>query len=812
MDYSKALEIGSKGLEIYKRTFPGHPSYATALMDVSRYNSLNGDHVKAIELCNEALDIQTELHGENHFLCAMSLQRLAMYYNSLGNYTKARELCTKAVNIFRESLGEYHAMYIGAVNDLSLYFLQLGDYDKAKELCTMVVEKQKEKHGENNSQYAMFISNLSSLYFQSGDFLQALEFSKRAMEIDRKVSGESSYAYARASNNMAIIHNFLGNHAQAVDLCKKAMTIRKTTLGEHHPEYAFSLINLAIYHSNLGNHAEALRYLREGVSILQNNTLRQIMDLTPYNCLLFWDKCSYFFTDMYPSFTYRSKTTTAPDLYDKSAPLAKGLILSTEIEMNRLILESGDEEVLRMFEELQLNRQQLQCLYETPIAKRHINNDSLAKVVDRQKQALVKRCKVYGDYTRKMRTTWQDVRNPLGNDEISIEFLSFNVIGSDSTILAAVTLRKDSPSPKFIPLFERGQLKQLPDTMCYHCPEITSLVWHPLQQELQGIRRIFFSPAGVLYNIEIEYAPGMEDYEMYRLSTTREIINKMQLTAPFAKSHLSACLYGDVDYNRLPATQGQPLETTGNNGNRSLNTQLHRVLIDRLNLRKADVGLSDLPGTKKEVEDIKRLFDNHHNTSTLYKGIQASESAVKRISGHSPHILHLATHGFYFTETQTQAKVPFFQQLFPERTDYEDRTLSRSRLFLAGANTLKDQDFSFEADDGILTAQDISRLDLRGQDLVVLSACKTGNGDISQGEGVFGLQRGFKKAGAQTLVMSLWEVNDTVTQIFMTAFYDNLLQGQSKRDAFRHAQQHLIKADNGRYYSPKYWAAFILLD
>ena len=117
-----------------------------------------------------------------------------------------------------------------------------------------------------------------------------------------------------------------------------------------------------------------------------------------------------------------------------------------------------------------------------------------------------------------------------------------------------------------------------------------------------------------------------------------------------------------------------------------------------------------------------------------------------------------------------------------------------------------------EVDDGVLTAQEISRLDLRGVDLVVLSACKTGNGDLNQGEGVFGLQRGFKKAGVQTIVMSLWEVDDEATQILMTAFYDNLLQGQSKRDAFQNAQRTLRQYNNGSYDEPRYWAAFILLD
>jgi CHAT domain-containing protein len=111
-----------------------------------------------------------------------------------------------------------------------------------------------------------------------------------------------------------------------------------------------------------------------------------------------------------------------------------------------------------------------------------------------------------------------------------------------------------------------------------------------------------------------------------------------------------------------------------------------------------------------------------------------------------------------------------------------------------------------------LTAKEIADVDLRGLDLVVLSACQTGLGDIAQGEGVFGLQRGFKKAGAKSILMSLWEVDDKATQILMTQFYKNLLSGQSKRQSLLSAQKYLREVDGGRYDEPKYWAAFVLLD
>ena len=116
-----------------------------------------------------------------------------------------------------------------------------------------------------------------------------------------------------------------------------------------------------------------------------------------------------------------------------------------------------------------------------------------------------------------------------------------------------------------------------------------------------------------------------------------------------------------------------------------------------------------------------------------------------------------------------------------------------------------------EEEDGILTAQEISTLDLRGLDLVVLSACQTGLGDIISGEGVFGLQRGFKKAGAKTIIMSLWNVNDDSTMKMMTSFYHHYLEGMSKEEAFRAAQDELRKNSLPHQERPD-WAAFIMLD
>ena len=144
----------------------------------------------------------------------------------------------------------------------------------------------------------------------------------------------------------------------------------------------------------------------------------------------------------------------------------------------------------------------------------------------------------------------------------------------------------------------------------------------------------------------------------------------------------------------------------------------------------------------------------------------------------------------------------------------EDKALTRSCLMLAGATiALNGQHLPDGVDDGILTAKEISKMDLRGADLVVLSACQTGIGEI-KGDGVFGLQRGFKKAGVQSILMSLWKVDDEATMLLMTQFYKNLTSevGMNKHEALKQAQKYVREYDGMKYQDPYYWASFILLD
>ena len=226
-------------------------------------------------------------------------------------------------------------------------------------------------------------------------------------------------------------------------------------------------------------------------------------------------------------------------------------------------------------------------------------------------------------------------------------------------------------------------------------------------------------------------------------------------------------LFGDINYDD---------EST-----HSENTEM-----DLLALRYVDSQFSPLKSTKREMEEIEDILKSPSRTVAKLTDTEASQSAFLKLSDSNVNLIHIATHGAYLTaEHQT-----------------EEESMQNSILAFAGANNYKD------THDGILTAADIAKMNLRHCDLVVLSACETGLGKLGD-DGVFGLQRGFKNAGVHTLMMSTKPVYDNTTATLMVSFYRHLTEGLSKREALVKAQQEVRESG---FTDAKYWATFILLD
>ncbi|MDO4994664.1 MAG: CHAT domain-containing protein, partial [Bacteroidales bacterium] len=244
------------------------------------------------------------------------------------------------------------------------------------------------------------------------------------------------------------------------------------------------------------------------------------------------------------------------------------------------------------------------------------------------------------------------------------------------------------------------------------------------------------------------------------------------------------------------------------------NTSSHINLMQSINERG---GFDPLYNTYTEIKEISELLQKNNIECKTYSGDKGTEQSFKSLVNTQPNILHIASHGIYINlgKKSDYVKKNNFTFILPEDEDNlhpEDVALTRSFIVMSSGNQLIQRDsIPLHDEDGIVTAQEISHMDLHKTDLVVLSACESGLGDITN-EGVIGLQRGFKKAGVNTILMSLDKVDDEATRILMVEFYKNLMSGKTKLQSLKDAQKYLRTTENGKYSDPKYWASFIMLD
>lgn len=402
---------------------------------------------------------------------------------------------------------------------------------------------------------------------------------------------------------------------------------------------------------------------------------------------------------------------------------------------------------------------------------------------------------------------WTDVRSALAPGELAIEFAVAATDGGDRYI--ASVLRSDSPHPQVYDLCAVSDI----DSMKDHCASTEAYVnlWKPLEKALTGVKTVYFSPAGNLNLLPVEYFPieGNESfndrYTTFRLSSTRELALRHEARKPE-----SVLLYGGVKYD-LDETEQAATEAAAD-------IAAERFFAEEFQVEEAATpglraGIAYLPATLDEIHEIADIFESSGGRSSRIVGAEATETTVKELNAKQVPILHIATHGFTVPR-KSRSRLGRVLSKADDRSTFEEQSLGRSGLMMAGAaNTVdaKDKSAVMRFDDGILTGREISRLDLSGVNTVVLSACESGLGEVGS-EGVAGLQRGLKRAGVKTLVMSLWKVSDEATAILMAEFYRNLLAGKNAAEAMRESQRKLRTMDDGKFADYKYWAPFIILD
>jgi CHAT domain-containing protein len=377
---------------------------------------------------------------------------------------------------------------------------------------------------------------------------------------------------------------------------------------------------------------------------------------------------------------------------------------------------------------------------------------------------------------------WKNIEKHLNLGEAAIEFycISNNKGLFYQYNYKAIVIKKGFSTPLLVDIGEWSGSNE-------DYEAIASFCWKSLMGVLRDVKQLYFSPHGILHTTPIESFLPLElrNMKVCRISSTRQIVNRQESRGD------GAALFGGLTYNMdIEEMKSFALK------------------------RGAECMLNYLPGTKTEIDEVgKFLRQRTEGKIAIYSGRYGTEESFKALSKKHTRVIHIATHGFYFRNTKNTANKDEFDDFSATILQLEDKPLTRSGLFLAGAeNSLLGEGIPMCIEDGVLTAQEISQLILDGTELIVLSACETALGDIT-GDGVFGLQRGFKKAGVQSILMSLWKVDDEATCLLMTEFYKKWIgEKKSKREALEQAKLSVRSHKEKGWDDPKYWAAFILLD
>jgi len=857
-------------------------NYAFCLNDYAEELCFLGFYNEALDKSKRALEIiEFQLRSSENIYYALTLSSIAKIQMYKGNYTEALRCYEQRKNILR-NIREGNVIIADSISNSELWeFLQdkiykketngvgctiqlndeanliscLGNYQEAISIYNQALQICERNGGDNNRIKAMLLSNIAINYFKQGDCSKAINYCKQSLEIYKAQKNKS--LYARNLNSLAGFFMESGDYEEAGKMCRQTLYYIDRDFDKFSSDYAVALSTLAEWHTHNGDYFEASKLNKQAISILESigsgksdeyveiltsltdcvfkkNNTTEVTFYTSYisDILInkifstfeelssiergnFWNKYNKWFTEVQNRYVYSCPTEKLCMTAYNGALLSKGLLLNTEIEMRKLLQESGDAVVDSLYEEMRMNKVMLQRLYEKPKNERFLSTDSIEKIVDGLEKQLLKRSKVYGDYTKNLRIDYKDVREKLKDGDLAIEFCSFP-LSKDSTMYMALVLRNDMEYPKMIPLFEEKQISKLRKDI-YKGGYTATLVWKPLEQYLNKAKNVYFGPSGELYNIAIENIPHWSEnglmsdkWNIYRLSSTRELAVIRDKDAV-----RKATVYGGIVYDT--GTDVLTADTLRYGRQRSVFYGLYN-LSDSLSVRG---GVEYLPATKDEAEYVDDALKGRHIASTLRTDMQATEGAFKDMTGKRNNLLHIATHAFYWPEKEvaTADRDFMFMSNMPQRYK-EDKAMTRSGLILAGANNaLRGMKLPGDVNDGILTAKEIAQLDLRGLDLVVLSACQTGLGEVT-GDGVFGLQRGFKKAGANSLMMTLWSVDDEATSLFMKEFYRQLMAGNGKHKSMKAAQRHVREYketdEDGEVTHPyenyRYWAAFVLLD
>jgi CHAT domain-containing protein/Tfp pilus assembly protein PilF len=887
-EFAQAQTLYRQALAIFKETLGEQSSkHADSLSGLASLFADTGDYGNAEALYKQAKEIRRQVLGEKSLRFADSLNNLAILYLGLGKHTEAEPLFRQALEIVKEKFGARHPHCANALNNLAVLYQGLGDFAQAESFLNQALDIQAGTVGERHPSYALTLNSLAGAYQRQGDHARAEPLLRRALEIFRQALGEKHPLYADSLNNLALACQAAGHNAQAEELLRQALQARKAAVGEKHPDYAASLLNLAAICRARGENDEALSLLKEGLKTygqalgedhplyatglnslaglyrdkddprsaepigrqalqILSRHVRLVSAIQSERQQLAMLRAFRTYLDEYLSLSPEKAGITAEEDY---APVLswKGMVFARQRQLRearRLLEKGGDAQARSVYQKLEEVSRQLAtvALAQPGSAIRPGRREKLAELT-RQREDLEKElARQSADFRRGQelaQLTPAMLQKALPKGTALVDFLEYQHASRSAgnkgswlyeRRLLAFVVRPDRPIERIdlrlaasvtraVEAWRERELQGQRAKDASPGAELRRLIWEPLEAKLEGAQTVLISPDGALGRFPFAALPGrkpgtyMIEERAVAVAPVPQLLPEWLGRPEEAKGRPALLALGNVDYG---ATAGAAIV-----GSRAAPTV---------------GGVNDwaaLPWTGVEIRQIEQLFQKTYPgaAARLLEGPAATEGAV-RIEAPGSRFLHLATHGFFAPPRLRSALAAAAGQAGPRGPDlFSQGGISGahpgllSGLVLAGANHKAGPD----QDDGILTGLEVAALDLGEVEVAVLSACETGLGKETAGEGLLGLQRAFQVAGARSVVASLWQVDDKATQRLMTLFYDNLwLKKLSRLEALRQAQLALLKGTDGEGQGrgpdmaqtkvtesevrapPRLWAAWIL--
>nr|WP_269770289.1 CHAT domain-containing tetratricopeptide repeat protein [Cystobacter fuscus] len=830
--YGRAEPLLQRALAIYEAALGNsHPTVADSLNNLATLYSAQGLYNQAEPLYLRALSLQEAALGNSHPAVADSLNNLAVLYRNQGLYGRAEPLLQRGLAIYEAALGPSHPNVAFSLNNLATLYKAQGLYGRAEPLLQRALTIKEAALGNSHPNVASSLHNLANLYMDQGLYGRAEPLLQRGLAIYEAALGPSHPDVADSLGNLASLYLIQGLYGRAEPLYLRALSLQEAALGPSHPDVASSLHNLAVLRLAQHRLDDALPLFTRAFSLFEQRLRHEALDFSESRLSSFLrylrdaEEKNYALLRAYP------QDARVQHLALSTALLLKGRSVEETAHISRTVYQSLGPEDRVAFERLRALRTHLASMsFSGPGAPSPEDYQQRLKALADEGDALEADLAQRSARLRSHSSLpspsdiVERVAASLPQDGALVEFVAYSdtpLVPQPGTPVAA------TPAPLrylALVLFPDGSTRavdlgsaalidsaasRLRDALAHKhasfeaiAQRLHRLAFQPLLPLLGKTRRLLLSTDGQLSLVPFAALHDGKDfllnsYDFTYLTSGRQFLPRPQDNPPTS----SIIVLADPDFS---ASVSAPPSSSSPSSSRAPSSDALARFFSRSGLPTSS--WVPLPGTRQEALDIQRLLPQ----AQLFLGPEATKQRLFQLP--TPSILHVATHGFFLGDvpaSRNSRAVGLFGESMSNAPPPQQDPLLNSGLVLAGARSTASSSSAPRPDFSLVTALELAGLNLWGTQLVVLSACDTGRGEVRLGQGIQGLRRALVVAGAESVVMSLWKVNDNSTRLLMDAYYRHLLAGQGRASALREAMRSLRASP--LHHHPYHWAPFIAL-